>query len=135
MVMSRNLPKRPERIKNKDSGAGRRRQTNVTSFDLSKSTCFRCRADQGPPGRSCAACGATIFAVEIERSSWGFDPELSGIGGGAVGAFVEHAADDAAGPLFYRTHALLRCDGVSGNEIAAFLAAPVEERRRMYVDW
>ena len=50
-------------------------------------------------------------------------------------AFLDEATDDAGGSFFYRTHSLLRCREVSGNELAAFLDAPIEERRRMYVEW
>ena len=37
--------------------------------------------------------------------------------------------------MYFRTDSLLECDGVRRTEIIEFLAAAVEERRRMYIAW
>jgi len=52
-----------------------------------------------------------------------------------VRAFVAEATDDGPSSLHFRTHSFLRCEGVSGDELVAFLAAPIDVRRRMYVAW
>lgn len=78
------------------------------------------------------AQGDGTFRVEVERSAWGI--EFVPGSPGTVGAFIDEATGDT-GSTYYRTHSFLLCDGVSGDEIAAFRKATVEERKRMYIGW
>jgi hypothetical protein len=108
----------------------------VKTFKLTEITCGGCGAAQkaSKPARSCPACGKETFRVEVERSAWGIEPKAVIGSMGTVGAFIDEASDDD-GSLFCRTHSLLRCGSVSGTEIATFMKASLEERKRFYIGW
>jgi hypothetical protein len=106
----------------------------MRTFELAKIDCSACGKAPKPSqhGRPCAACGKEFFNVEIERSAWGI--ELVENSPGTVGAFVDMASDDSTS-LFYRTHSFLSCKAILGTEIAAYMKAPLEERKRLYIAW
>lgn len=112
-------------------------------FEVSRITCRRCGHDQ-PAGSftsRCLHCHGFRFRVEIERSSWGVDygemAELACLGTGtAWGAFAALSMGYDAGPdPFYRTQALLSLEAVDGLDVERLLRAPLEERRRLFVEW
>ena len=72
--------------------------------------------------------------MEIERSASGIDVSALVGSMGTVGALIDEASDDH-GSAYYRTHSFLRCGGIFGSEIVAFMKAPIEERKRMFVGW
>lgn len=109
----------------------------MRTFELSKIDCNACGAAQKPskPERSCTACGKDSFRVEIERSASGIDLRpliLESMG--TMGALIEEATDDHAS-AYYRTHSFLHCTGIFGAEIAVFMQASFDERKRLYVGW
>jgi hypothetical protein len=114
----------------------------VKRFDLTAVRCSFCGEKQAIPfkGQECRQCPGRTFAVELERSASGVDVEnlLASFffsPGGAFGALVNETVGDGDAPIYFKTHSLLECDGVSAAEIVSFLATPGAERRKMYVAW
>lgn len=110
----------------------------MNTFEITAYTCTACGRIDTPPWTPfrCVDCGNATFGIEIERSASGVEVAVGNAFGGMVGTFVDLASDDAGdGSVYYRTHAFLRCEDVTGEEIVRFLGAPIEERRRLYVVW
>ena len=109
----------------------------MRTFAFSRISCSACGTDQtaSKPERRCKGCGRDSFGVEIERSASGIDLNALVAGSmGTVGAFIDEASEDHAS-AYYRTHSFLRCTGIFGAEIAAFMKGSIEERKRLYIGW
>jgi hypothetical protein len=103
-------------------------------FSLLRVKCESCKAQQEPKGWAgrCPHCRGESFRVVIERAASGWEPFgledfLSRPGPAAL-------LDD---PMehYWRTESYLQCGGVLGEELVEFRSAPIESRRRMYVEW
>ncbi len=79
----------------------------------------------------CAACGGDRFDVEVERASSGLD--LEGLRDEILSWVSNYPAE--GGDVFFRTTGRLKAAGVRTSELAAFIAAGLEERRRLFVQW
>jgi hypothetical protein len=110
------------------------RPIGVLRFSIIKVNCEGCGKLQDPAGWSghCPGCGHSSFRVEIERAASGWEgSNVVDFIPGSYGDLLEDASSD----LHWSTQSFLECRGVAGDEIAAFRPAPIELRRRMYVDW
>jgi hypothetical protein len=106
------------------------------TFALRLLACSRCKATRTPSrwSSACPECGGGHFTVEIERSAAGIEVTLEGGGGGGWAGLV-FDDDEGAGITRYRTHSFLRCRDVSGDEIAEFMGASLDRRKRLYIGW
>ncbi len=119
----------------------------MRSFDFREVLCESCGRTLGPEEweRDCVACGGKAFSVEIERVSSGYDASIASYHPGSpvygsgmleVNLLVDLAfGGDTRRSPYFRTDALLHCNGVSQAAVAEFLASPLEDRIRLYVSW
>ena len=99
-------------------------------FEIVRVSCEGCGKLQDPdrwPGR-CPGCARARFRAEIDRSA-------SGLEAFELVDFIRGTSSDGPGNPCWRTQTFLTCSGVSGDEIAEFCGAGMDERRRMYVAW
>jgi len=82
---------------------------------------------------NCQACKGASFSMEIERSASGW--ESYDLDDFIPRPGIVALLDDGPSERYWRTQSFLKCKGVSGEEIAAFCAAPIEARRALYVAW
>jgi hypothetical protein len=106
-------------------------------FSLLRVKCESCRQPQEPKDWTgfCPDCGGTSFHVVIERAASGWESfELTDFLPGPTGA--EGLLSDGGGrEPYWSTQSFLQCAGVGGEDLMDFRSAPIELRRRMYIEW